>query len=705
MGIMRDFFQKLLGAQRPLAANMSKARLTSQAKGQESESCGSQPTGPQVTHLDGELCQLGDVIGGEYRIHSKLGEGGFGVVFLACHTELPEVVAIKTFRDELLADGAARNAFKKEALLWVGLEDHPFILSARWVREFSHRLFVTMDYVAPDEENRVTLQDHLRSSGGPFPLEQTAQWGVQLCYGMEHAAAHGIKCHRDIKPSNILVMRGRTPMVADFGLVAATEMARKEGQPSAVYGVGTRQVRCSLLVSDGHNVCGTPGYIAPEVYEGRGGDARSDIYSFGIVLWQMATGSPVSLFHASEVTYHGDTQAYLQEYQQRVYERQCSGCLPAIKGRLRDVIARCLEYESPKRYADFGSLRKELDELYRRATGLSLPSPDLRKKTPVSWHNKGLSLATLGRHEDAVFCYDQSLQLDPNDPSTLSMKGVSLRKLGRYEEAVCYHGQALQLDSRCSVTWHNMGLSLHGLRRFEDAIRCYDRATEIDSRLVIAWNAKGVSLSSLSRREEAICCFDRAIEIDPRDPNAWCNKGMSLRTSGHHAEAIQCLDRALQIDPLIKEAWNEKGLTFDDLGQYEKAIPCFDQAVHIDPHVAAPWSNMGIAFYRLGRHEDALRVFDRALQIDPGLKQVWNNKASLVLSLHRYNESIFCFNKLLEIDPQNGLAWRGKALSEMSLGRHHEAMDSIRKWMELSPHQSAEQTACVRQLLRSLKCK
>jgi len=105
--------------------------------------------------IKGDLYKKGDVIGGHYEIYGTLGKGGFGVVYLAYQLQTKEVRALKTFRDELLSNVAAREAFKKEALLWVNLEEHPFILAARWVAEFYGRLFVAMDYVAPDEYGRV----------------------------------------------------------------------------------------------------------------------------------------------------------------------------------------------------------------------------------------------------------------------------------------------------------------------------------------------------------------------------------------------------------------------------------------------------------------------------------------------------------------------------------------------------------------------
>lgn len=260
-----------------------------------------------------ELYKKGDVIRGKYEIRGILGKGGFGVVYLVYDHKLGEVCALKTFRDELLADAAAREAFKKEALLWVNLEDHPFILAARWVAEASGRLFVQMDYVAPDDKGRVSLADHLARAGGPLDADQTLKWAVQFCLGMEHAQSHGITCHCDIKPANILITQDGTLKIADFGLAKAAEAAWvavgiRGGSP--VWRKSEGNIGFSLIENEGRVRCGTPGYMPPEVYCGEAASIRSDIYSFGLVLWQMAVGSPSPPF---VVKYQRNLEAILRD--------------------------------------------------------------------------------------------------------------------------------------------------------------------------------------------------------------------------------------------------------------------------------------------------------------------------------------------------------------------------------------------------------
>jgi serine/threonine protein kinase len=226
-----------------------------------------QKRGKVVRREERDLYKKGDIIGGKYEVHDILGKGGFGVVYLVFNRESAEVSALKTFRDELLADAAAREAFKKEALLWVGLGYHPFILTARWVEEFSGRLFVEMEHIAPDSQGRVSLADHLSKVGKPLETNRILKWAIQFCLGMEHANSQGIECHRDIKPANILIGQDENLKISDFGLAAAAEAAwlvqNGHGRALAKHN-GDFCFRFSLIQSQGNKLCGTPGYISPQ---------------------------------------------------------------------------------------------------------------------------------------------------------------------------------------------------------------------------------------------------------------------------------------------------------------------------------------------------------------------------------------------------------------------------------------------------------
>ena len=565
----------------------------------------------------GELYKKGDRIGNKFEVVSLIGRGGFALVYLVYAPKLGEVYAIKTFRDEFLADPAVREAFKREALLWVALDEHPFILAARFVEEVSGRLFVLMDYVAPDGQGRVSLDDHLCKASSPLDLDQSLKWANQFCLGMEHANAHGIKVHRDIKPSNILITRDGTVKIADFGLAAAAEMAWHQpgGRGGSLISAGADgRFGLSLFQMEGKNRCGTPGYMAPEVYGGDGADARSDIYSFGLALWQMATGSPTPPFHVA-VLHRGDDQRHLAEYMEAVHQKQMAGKVPRVDGPLRAIIERCLAAEPSRRYSDFGQLRKDLEVLYRQRTGRPVEVPSGGERTAAFWIAKGGSLNALGRYPEAIACLNKALEIDPRYVDAWANKGNSLHALGRYPEAIACLDKALEINPRHANAWNSKGFSLHSLGRYQEAIACYDKALEIDPRDAYAWNNKGFSLDSLGRHQEAIACLDKALEIDPRYAAAWTNKGSALHSLGRYQEAIACCDKALEIDPRYAAAWNNKGASLGSLGRDQEAIACLDKALEIDPRDAGAWANKGKNLTSLGRHEEAARAYEKFLDL------------------------------------------------------------------------------------------
>jgi tetratricopeptide (TPR) repeat protein len=557
------------------------------------------------------LYQKGDVIGGTFEVLGVLGKGGFGIVYLVRLRETGGVFALKTFRDELLADPAARQAFKKESLLWVNLETHPFVLAARGVQEVYGRLFVMMDYVAPDSHGRVSLGDHV--AGDRLDANQVLAWAIQFCLGMEHAGAQGIQCHRDIKPANILITENRTLKIGDFGLAAGAELAwRESGGRSGSFAIAGEECGFgfSLTHREGKVRCGTPGYIAPEVYRYEQADVRSDIYSFGLVLWQMAVGSRVPPFM---VSWRSDAESFLRA----IYEQQMAGRVPQVEGPLGPVIEGCIRPAPSERYGSFTQLRWALERIWERRTGRKFEIPQVGQQTAGFWSNKGASLYGLSRYEEAIGCFDKALEIQP----------------------------------RNAGAWSNKGIALAALRQHEQAIGCFDQALTIDPRDAYAWSNKGNVLQALRRHEEAIRCFDKALEIQPRDEVAWGNKGIALDALGLYLEAIVCYDSALTIDPRLGPTWNNKGNALKALGQHQEAIRCYDKWLAMDPRISIAWNNKGTALHALGRHEQAIACYDKALAIDPSHANAWYNKALSEDQLRHWREAASSYRKVIEFAP------------------------------------------------------
>jgi serine/threonine protein kinase len=206
-----------------------------------------------------------------YRIEKKIGEGGMGEVYLAQDTALTRKVALKFLPPEMQKDPVARKRFLREARSAAAL-DNPYICSIHEVGEFEAGAFIVMEYI--DGE---TLLEKLRR--GPLRLNQVLHIASEIAEALQTAHGRGI-VHRDLKPANIMLMKTGHAKVMDFGLA-------KQMVPSA--GIESEEGSVTAMTGSGMTL-GTLAYMSPEQLRGEEADARSDIFSFGLVLYEMLTG-------------------------------------------------------------------------------------------------------------------------------------------------------------------------------------------------------------------------------------------------------------------------------------------------------------------------------------------------------------------------------------------------------------------------------
>ena len=214
---------------------------------------------------------IGTLFAGKYKILRELGRGGMGEVYLAEDIALARKVALKFLPEEKYRDPESRERLIREARAAAAL-DHPYVCSIHEVGEADGRLYFAMEYVAGR-----TLRD--RIAEGPIPVKAALEIAVEAAEALQYAHEKGL-VHRDIKPANIMLMEKGHAKVMDFGLAKAIAGPRKPGAPHE---------DLTSLTKDGYSP-GTPAYMSPEQLRGEEIDQRSDIFSFGLVLYEMLSG-------------------------------------------------------------------------------------------------------------------------------------------------------------------------------------------------------------------------------------------------------------------------------------------------------------------------------------------------------------------------------------------------------------------------------
>jgi len=384
----------------------------------------------------------GNLIGkkvSHYRVLDILGGGGMGVVYKAEDLRLGRRVALKFLPEELANDPEALKRFEREARAASALS-HPNICTIYEIEDHEEQPFIVMELLEGETVRELITQPAWKTT--PLPLEKLLDLAVQIIDGLDAAHRQGI-IHRDIKPANIFVTTRRQAKILDFGLAklvraetGADPLIAPSPEQTEVPGAPPIAASPSLLLSRAGVAMGTAGYMSPEQVRGEKLDARTDLFSFGLVLYEMATG---------QQAFTGETAAELHEAiltQAPVPTRQLN---PVIPPKLESMINRAVKKDREARYQSASQVRADLETLKR----------EIEPKHRAQWKAMAVTVVLVLFLASAAFWLAKR---QPQSPAALPQ--LKLRQLTSNSSENGVTGGAISPDGRYLAYTDTVGMRL-----------------------------------------------------------------------------------------------------------------------------------------------------------------------------------------------------------------------------------------------------
>jgi serine/threonine protein kinase/tetratricopeptide (TPR) repeat protein len=661
--------------------------------------------------------ETGQIVAGRYQIVECLGQGGMGKVYKAHDLEVHEDVALKLIRPDIASDEGTIQRFQNEMKLTRRIAHRNVCRMFDIGKEGPDR-FITMEFV-PGEDLKSTIQRI-----GTLTVRKTLDIGKQICQGLSEAHRQGV-IHRDLKPSNIIVDRSGNVHIMDFGIALSRET---EG------------------LTDPGAVPGTIEYLAPEVLDGKKPDAVSDIYSLGVILYEMLTG---------RVPFRGRSTYQVAAKHLGESPRDPALLNPSVSPALGRLILKCLAKDPARRYqkaedvcAALGRIEKGLPEpvegtwprrlwqgirrmpRFRRFVAIDVPlalvaavivylvipsTPDGREQDSSGWKNSIIVVPL--KHENMK---------DGQDHIWPTLTGRIIEDLGKfktlkvtgYDTAYRYKdstlpdrdiGKRVKADNvlRGVITSENDGFDVRvelGSLTSGGTVFSKDYISPTEKEL---YPIADEIAQAVAAKLGVVPAGGDGAGIKSRDStnpeaNRYYQYGLKFKNAYYRSEqaddfesSVKNFRMAIDLDPRFARVYWELGTLYEIRFVRDKAPSdlaemngLLEEAYREDPDL--PESNVGMGWVYFNRedHDQAYRFFKRAYQLDMNSALINYHIGSFLRSLGLYAQARTHYARALALDPVPGdfAVWHQVlADCETQIGLRKEAADVLRQAMAVNP--------------------